>query len=274
MTGGVAAEVEVVDPGLSTSIQDRGRPGLAHLGVTSSGFVDPGLASLVNRLVGNDDDAAVLETVGNLTLRASTPVLVADSRTRSPVILRPGQVHVVPPDDGSGRVWHYVAIRGGISVPGVLGSRSRDTLAGIGPPILMAGARLPIGPNPRRPVAVDVAPLPELPATARVTAGPRTEWFAPGWERSFTAADWTVVASSRIGVRLAASRPPERVRDGELASEGLVRGAIQVPPDGDPIMMLADHPTTGGYPVIAVVDPADVPIVAQHPPGRPFRFRL
>jgi allophanate hydrolase subunit 2 len=170
-------------------------------------------------------------------------------------------------------LWHYLAIRGGIQVDQVLGSSSRDTLSRLGPPACQRGDRLEIGSEPSLPVVADVAPLPGVTDVIRVTPGPRADWFPDEWPRLLAAASWTVTTSSRVGVRLHGAQLGRTVSD-ELPSEGLVRGALQVPPDGDPVMMLADHPTTGGYPVIAVVHPDDVAVVAQHAAGTSVRLRL
>lgn len=261
----------VVGAGLASTVQDRGRPGHAHLGVPLAGAVDPALAALVNRLVGNPDDAAVIETCGGLTVEAFGAALVATTTEGAARSIAPGgRVHVPA---GHGRLWHYVAVRGGVVAETVLGSRSTDTLSGLGPPPLADGDRLDIGDDPGTPVdGAAHAPLRPLATTARITPGPRADWFTPGALDLLTRSEWTLATSSRVGVRLT-GRAIERVRAGELASEGLVRGAIQVPPDGQPVMMLADHPTTGGYPVLAVVHPEDVAVVAQRSAGDRVRFR-
>lgn len=261
----------VVEPGVATTVQDAGRPGHAHLGVPASGAVDPGLAALVNRLVGNRPGAAVLETTGGLVLQTRQPVLIASSVEGTARSVQSGSTVVVPA--GHGRVWHYLAVRGGVAVEPVLGSRSTDTLSGLGPAAPRAGDMLPVGPDPGGVVDPGHAPLRPLPPIVRLLPGPRADWFEPASLVRLAEAAWTVTAASRVGVRLtgvALQRSVER----ELPSEGLVRGAIQVPPDGDPVMMLADHPTTGGYPVIAVVHPDDVAVVAQTSAGQPVRFRL
>lgn len=253
----------IVAPGIATTIQDPGRPGYAHLGISPAGSVDPALAGLLNRLVGNPTTAAVLETVGDLVVEAGSLVTVATSRHAAPHVLRPGdRVRI---GVGGGRHWHYLAVRGGIVTPPVLGSRSHDTLSGLGAEPVGAGRVLPVGDEPADPVA-DFVPLPPVADDARIGAGPRLDWFAADTLAQFAAAPWRVTASSRVGVRLHGVALHRRVHE-ELPSEGLVRGAIQVPPDGDPIMLLADHPTTGGYPVVAVVHPDDVATVAQHGEG-------
>ena len=260
----------VVEPGIATTVQDHGRHGLAHLGIPPAGAVDPSLVALLNRLVGNPAGAAVLETVGNLVLEAGADVTVSTSRHAAPMALRPGQRVTVAA--GGGRQWHYLAVRGGIVTRPVLGSRSHDTLSGLGATSVLAGVGLPIGAEPDDPIA-DIAPIAPVDDVARIGPGPRADWFEGEPLRALTASPLTVVASSRVGVRLRA-HGLVRVRTDELPSEGLVRGAIQVPPDGDPIMMLADHPTTGGYPVVAVVHPDDVATIAQHPEGTAVRLKL
>jgi allophanate hydrolase subunit 2 len=248
--------IEVVAPGLLTTVQDRGRPGHAAIGVPHGGAVDLALAAHCNRLVGNDDGAAVLETVGGLRLRAVTAVVIATDLEPVARSLRPGE-------------WHYVAVRGGIDVTPVLGSRSTDTLSGLGPPSPEAGDRLAVGPEPaRRPIG-ETWPPPDVPDIALITPGPRADWFAR--VDDLVVRRWTVTDVSRVGVRLGGGGL-ERVVEVELPSEGLVRGAIQVPPDGHPIVMLADHPTTGGYPVAAVVEPECLAAVSQRPVGSSVRF--
>jgi len=263
------ASIEVLDAGIATTLQDRGRPGLAHLGIPPAGAVDPRLAALTNRLVGNPVEAALIETCGNFVMRVSAAVLIATSSELAPLSLASGDRHrtAVDPD----RLWQYVAVRGGIDAVEVLGSRSTDTLSGLGPAVLTAGDVLAVGPEPRTQVAVDQAPRSDAANVARVGPGPRVDWFEPACFERLVAGAWIVSDSSRIGVRLRGVTLPRRVTT-DLPSEGLVRGAIQVPPDSDPVMMLADHPTTGGYPVIAVVHPDDVTTVAQTPPGGSVRF--
>lgn len=261
--------IEVVDAGLLTTVQDRGRSGYSDVGVSPSGAVDRRLAAHVNRLVGNPPDAAVLETIGGLTLRAGSAVLVASDTEPVARSLHAGATIRVAP---GGRQWHYVAVRGGIDVVAVLGSRSTDTLSGLGPPPVRNGDRLPVGAEPSDPPIGEMWPLRPVDGRITLTSGPRRDWFTDEAWDILTRADWTVSDASRVGVRL--SGPVlERRHRGELPSEGLVRGAMQVPPDGNPIMMLADHPTTGGYPVIAVVDPDSVASLAQRPVGTITRFR-
>ncbi|MEV5387911.1 biotin-dependent carboxyltransferase family protein [Streptomyces sp. NPDC052721] len=276
----------VVRAGALTTVQDRGRPGYAHLGVPRSGALDPIAAALVNRLVGNPPDAAVLETTLNgCALRPRSTVTVAVGGAPCPVAVggRPaacGAPVVVPAGEllevgaATAGVRSYVAVAGGVAVEPVLGSRATDLLSGLGPAPLTDGTVLPLGAPAGPPARVDGAPQPRPPAelVLRVTLGPRDDWFTARAVRDLTTRAYRVsAASNRIGLR---TEGPglERARPGELPSEGMVLGAVQVPPDGRPVVFLADHPTTGGYPVIAVVRTADLPAAAQALPGTPVRF--
>lgn len=276
----------VVRAGALTTVQDRGRPGHAHLGVPRSGALDGPAAALVNRLVGNPPEAAVLETTLNgCAVRPRSAITVAVGGAPCPVTVdgRPvawGAPVRVPAgallDVGTALsgVRGYVAFAGGVAVEPVLGSRSTDLLSGLGPAPLVDGTVLPLGAPIGRHACVDVAPQPRPPAelVLRVTPGPREDWFAPEAVREFTARAYRVSsASNRIGLRTEGPAL-KRAVTGELPSEGMVLGAVQVPPDGRPVVFLADHPTTGGYPVIAVVRPADLPAAAQAVPGTPVRF--
>jgi biotin-dependent carboxylase-like uncharacterized protein len=167
---------------------------------------------------------------------------------------------------------YYVAVRGGFDVQPVLGSRSFDSLAGLGPR-LQSGDRVVIGEDPQTPLATDLGFRRPLTTTITVSDGPRHDWFTDESWIAFTTQPFVVSPSgNRVGARLTGTALQRReIR--ELLSEGLVEGAIQVPPDGQPIVMLADHPVTGGYPVIAVVVPDDLPSVVQARPGTALRFR-
>ncbi|MFE0254529.1 biotin-dependent carboxyltransferase family protein [Streptomyces sp. NPDC059010] len=276
----------VVRAGALTTVQDLGRPGHAHLGVPRSGALDGPTATLVNRLVGNAPEAAVLETTLNgcaVRPRSTVTVAVGGAPCRvtvdgrpvawgAPVRIEAGSLL----DVGAAvrGVRSYVAVSGGIAVEPVLGSRSTDLLSGLGPPPLTDGAVLPLGPPTPLHARVDVAPQPAPPAelVLRVTLGPREDWFTPEAVRVLVSRSYRVSpASNRIGLRTDGPAL-ERELTRELPSEGMVLGAVQVPPDGRPVVFLADHPTTGGYPVIAVVRPADLPAAAQAVPGTPVRF--
>jgi biotin-dependent carboxylase-like uncharacterized protein len=282
--------LEVLAPGPLSTVQDLGRPGWAALGVGRSGAADRGSLRLANRLVGNPEDAAAVEvTFGGLAVRASADLVVAVTGAPAPlrvgghprathaaVLLAAGQEAVLEAPPAGLR--SYLAVRGGLAVEPVLGSRSTDVLAGLGPPPLRAGDRLPVGPPPAAPVpVVDVAAV-VMPGgddvVLRAVPGPRADWFAGAALDVLGATRWVASADSdRVGVRLDGGRL-ERSRTGELPSEGMVAGALQVPPSGQPVLLLADAPTTGGYPVVAVVLAADVDRAAQLRPGQGVRVRL
>jgi len=280
--------IEVLDPGPLGTVQDLGRPGHASLGVGGSGAADRGSLRLANRLVGNPERAAGLElTYGGLRARFGRTVTIALTGAPCPVsvggrgmamngpISAPaGQELVVGrPTEG---LRTYLAVRGGIGVPTVLGSRSTDLLSLIGPPALRPGSLLPIGDEAVGWPNVDVAPCAGLAgeATVRIIPGPRDDWFRPEAMVLLCSHAYQVTAdSNRIGARLDGPALP-RANDAQLPPEGMVRGALQVPPDGRPILFLADHPVTGGYPVIAVVRDRDLDRTAQLRPGDSIRFRL
>lgn len=279
--------IEVIATGALALVQDLGRPGLAASGVGRSGAADRAALRLANRLVANPEDAAGIEVVfGGLAVRARTLHTVALTGAPAPaavdgtpvghhsvVLLRPGQVlRLGPPPTG---LRTYLAVRGGIAVEPVLGSRSTDVLAGLGPPAVAPGHVLPVGPQPPTFPLVDVAPVAVPPGgtvVLRAIAGPRADRLAD--PAALTRTTWTASSrSDRVGMRLDGARL-ERAGTGELPSEGMVRGAIQVPPGGEPVLFLADHPVTGGYPVAAVVLDADVDRAAQVRPGQSVRFVL
>jgi biotin-dependent carboxylase-like uncharacterized protein len=277
---------EVLDAGALVTVQDRGRHGWAHLGVPRAGWLDPAAATLANRLVGNREEAAVLEVAGGgvrlrqvgsgrwvaATGAACTVAVDGVARDHARATWVPGgsELHLGP---ALGGVRTWLAVAGGLDVEPVLGSRSTDTLAWVGPPRVQAGTHLPLGAPHGPPVAVDV-PAPVRDGALRVVPGPRADWFDDEALRRLCAEPWTVTAAAdRVGLRL--DGPPlVRRRTDELPSEGVVLGAVQVPPDGSPVVFLADHPTTGGYPVLAVVVRADVGRCAQLAPGDEVRFTL
>jgi biotin-dependent carboxylase-like uncharacterized protein len=277
----------VLAAGPLSTVQDLGRPGWAGIGVTRSGAADAASSALANRLVGNDPAAAVLEvTAGGLRFRAERAVLVAVTGAPAPVTVggRPAPFDA-PLPLGAGAelalglppvgLRSYVAVRGGVDVPPVLGSRSTDTLSGLGPPRLSAGMAIPVGTLAADEPFVDVAPVrpPSSAPVLRVLPGPRRDWLEPAAWTALTGQVWTVSPDSdRVGLRLDGPALA-RARTDELPSEGLVPGALQVPPDGAPVLFLADHPVTGGYPVLAVVTTADLPAAAQLRPGDRVSFR-
>ncbi|MFE3740913.1 biotin-dependent carboxyltransferase family protein [Streptomyces sp. NPDC059134] len=292
MTG---RRLEILAPGPLATVQDLGRPGWAHLGVTASGAADTASLARANRLLGNPEDTAALEiTLGGLRARirarradgapavlylaltgAPCPVRVDGGAAgmNAPIAVADGQLlELGPPASG---LRTYLAVRGGLDVPPVLGSRSADLLSGLGPPPLTAGDTLPVAPATGAMPGVDLAPCAAPPRefTLRVVPGPRDDWFDEASRQALYREPWEATSrSNRVGVRLDG---PALVRagDGELPAEGMVRGALQVPPNGRPILFLADHPVTGGYPVIGVVHTDDLPLAGQLPPGATVRFR-
>ncbi|PVG83675.1 allophanate hydrolase [Nocardioides gansuensis] len=275
----------VLDPGALTTVQDRGRRGWAHLGVPRAGALDADAAALANRLVGNEPDAALLETTltgvrvrleeaRTLAVTGAECDVVVGGRScafAEPVSVRAGaEVQIGPARRG---VRSYLAVSGGLAVAPVLGSRSTDTLAWVGPPLPQAGDKLPLGPVAGPPRAADVVVRRPREAVLRLHRGPRADWVtSQAWD-ALDGAAYTVGAdSNRIGLRLE-GRAVERVERGELASEGVVLGAVQLPPSGQPVVFLHDHPVTGGYPVIAVVDPDDLGVCAQLRPGEEVALR-
>lgn len=286
---GAGRVLEVVATGPQATIQDLGRIGLAGLGVGRSGAADPASLRLANRLLGNPEGTAALEvTFGGLEVRARGGmwVVVTGATTPATVDGRPvGHAAVTWLPDGAtlrlgaatAGLRSYVGVRGGIDVEPVLRSRSTDTLAGLGPAVPSPGTLLPVGPAPFAPPLVDVAPV-RTPTTGdvrlRVSPGPRGDWFVPTALDALVGETYEVTAESdRVGMRLFGPRL-ERSREGELKSEGMVPGALQVPPNGQPTLFLADHPVTGGYPVIGVVIAADIGLAAQAQPGQRLRFVL
>jgi biotin-dependent carboxylase-like uncharacterized protein len=277
--------VEVVDAGALTTVQDLGRPGWAHLGVPRSGGLDQPALRLANRLVGNPEAAAALETTATgvvvrvdhastIAVTGARCVVRVDGRAvdwAAAVTAGAGaEISVGPATDG---LRSYVALAGGIAVEPVLGSRSSDLLSGLGPRPLRSGDRLPLGDPGPAPAGTEAVPRPRA-TTLRLALGPRADWFTSAGIAALDGSAYEVTAdSNRIGLRLR-GRPVERARTGELPSEGMVLGAVQVPPNGQPVVFLHDHPTTGGYPVLGVVLDEDLPVCAQARPGDRLRLRV
>jgi biotin-dependent carboxylase-like uncharacterized protein len=283
MTGEPAATLTVVEPGALTTVQDDGRIGLARLGIGRSGACDRTSFHLGNRLVGNEPAAAALEvTYGGLQLRAERDVVLALTGARCPGVphnavlaLSAGStLRLRAPVAG---LRTYVAVRGGVVVPEVLGSRSTDIMADLGPAVLAAGDELPVGPAPSTFPVVDIAPVAEPGGgelVVRVVPGPRDTWLTEdAWAQLLHEGYEVTSESNRVGIRLEGPAL-RRSTDDELPSEGMARGALQVPPSGKPVLFLADHPVTGGYPVAAYVHDVDVDRCAQLCPGERLFFRL
>ncbi|WP_278313602.1 5-oxoprolinase subunit C family protein [Lolliginicoccus levis] len=284
----MTAALEVTATGPLALLQDEGRPGYSAQGVTWSGAADLGAYRAANRLVGNQPGMACIEiTLGGFEARALRTVCCAitgaaagsriNGRAHAAhhlLWLEPGDhLEVEAPESGCRS---YLAARGGFRGARVLGSRSTDTLSGLGPPPLAAGDLLELGDGSASwPAATLLPPLivpPRAgPVHLPVLRGPRDDWFTPEAWAVLCGSMFEVTAeASRAGVRLECPEPLERARENELPSEGMMPGAIQVPPSGQPVVFLRDHPVTGGYPVIGVV--LDVDAVGQLRPGDQVRF--
>jgi biotin-dependent carboxylase-like uncharacterized protein len=274
--------------GAMALLEDRGRAGLAHLGLGHSGAADRTSHDLANRLAGNKPDAACIEaTLGMLEVRVDKPVLMAVTGAALEIRcgLRLQAVNTsfwVPPNTTvrlgrpTAGLRSYLAVRGGLRGANVLGSVSWDTMAKLGTPPLQPGDVLQVADAASEPPATDLAPLAmigsgrlELP----LILGPRDDWFDDTAIARLAHHDFTVTPETdRVGARLQGPELPRR-RSGELPSEGVVLGALQVPTSGRPTLFLADHPVTGGYPVIGCVPQPWVDKASQAAPGQLIRFR-
>ncbi|GAA3526357.1 biotin-dependent carboxyltransferase family protein [Aeromicrobium panaciterrae] len=275
----------VESPGLLSLVQDLGRPGLGHLGVSRSGAFDRTALRQVNALLGNHPGCAAIELLGGgLVLRAERSVNVAVTGGAGSITIDGDPAaygRAVPLQSGQrlavgasrSGLRSYVGVSGGLLIAEELGSRSTDTLAGLGPAALAVGDRLELGPPSPRPDLEDVPPLGRTgDLTLEVAIGPRDDWFTVAAVRLLLESSWHVDTSSdRVGVRLTGPAL-ERSRTDELPSEPCVRGSIQVTAEGRPIVLGPDHPVTGGYPVIAVVLDRHTDQLAQAVPGRTVRF--
>lgn len=290
-----AAGLRVISTDRPALYQDTGRHGYSNQGVSESGAADRAALRAANELLGNQLDCAAVEiTYGGFALQAGEPATCAVTGARVPVHIESEHGHTVEVPAGvafaldagdtltlgapmSG-VRSYLAIRGGFDVEKVLGSASTDTLAKLGPAPLKAGDLLL--PGNKACGSIHPYPLlgPSLPCssdliTIDVVVGPRTDWFSPESVSVFFSQPWTATAeSSRVGVRLQGELALIRARQDELPSEGTCVGSIQVPASGQPVLFLADHPLTGGYPVIAVVATHHLSLAAQIPIGCKIRF--
>jgi len=282
----------IEDPGPLSVLQDLGRPGFCAIGVSRSGAFDRGAHKLANRLVGNAEAAVTIECIlGGLVLRAESAVTIAVTGARGPLVRVDGEHPMevdrhAPLTMGPGEALRigmpvsglrtYLAVRGGIQAPLTLGSAAHDQLAGLGPPPLCAGDVLDVGDSPEHAISVDFVPVPDRPDLLEVIPGPHdqadvTGLLGPDALAVLTAGTYVVQASSdRIGVRLHGPALPRIA--GELPSAPMRPGAIQVPGDGQPIVLGPDAPTTGGFPVIATLTPAALDALGQVRPGDPCRF--
>ena len=296
------AGLRVLSPGLQSLIQDLGRPGHTGLGVGAAGALDRSSLRRANRLVGNSPSAAAVEAVaGGLEVQAVGDQILAVTGAAAeltamrpagdpddadaclkrnialaePFVLRNGEVLTIGPRRRGFR--SYLAVRGGVEAEQVLGSRSTDTLSGLGPAPLAAGIFIHAGEATESRVVSNPEVQPDFPGEGvtvlDVVPGPREDWFDAAAVASFYHQEWEVTPrSNRIGMRLT-GQALARSRQGELASEGTVAGALQVPPEGMPVLFLADHPVSGGYPVIGVVVDHQLDLAGQVPIGGRIRFR-
>jgi biotin-dependent carboxylase-like uncharacterized protein len=279
--------LEILRTGPLALIEDLGRTGLAQMGVGRSGAADRRSHTLANRLVANPDDWATVEvTFGGLAVRVcggdlDIAVTGADTDpvangipfgTNSIQHVKDGQVVSLQTPTAGMR--SYLAVRGGIDVAPVLGSRSYDVMSAIGPQPLRVGDVLPVGKHTDDYPEVDQAPVASIEGRMldlRVVPGPRDDWFADPDALVHTV--WVASdRSDRVGMRLSGTPMRHRWPDRQLPSEGATRGAIQVPPNGQPVILGPDHPVTGGYPVAGVIIDADIDKVAQIRPGQPVRL--
>lgn len=292
MSGGL---IEIVSGGPGWTVQDAGRIGHRHAGIAQAGCLVPPLACAANALAGNPAEAACLEWrgLGAVLQVVCGPVRVAVAGERSAAVSRGGgtlrpmprwcsatlaegdRLHLGVPASGCA----YVALGGGVQVPRVLGSRSthvRTRLGGLEGRMLQPGDRLPCNRRPPGPAGERRAqgpyPLPAGPI--RVRWGPQDDHFTGPVRTQFLATDWWVTPEQdRMGMRLAG--PPLahiRAAAADIVSDGVVPGAVQVPANGLPIVLLADGQTVGGYPKIATVIRADLPRLALALPGSTLRF--
>ncbi len=280
--------IEVVAPGPQLTVQDLGRPHQAAWGIGPGGAADRGSLRLANRLVGNPEHCAAVEMLlGGATLHIQDAATIAVTGAPAPFLVNSvagradGPQHVpagatvrfAVPASG---LYSYLAVRGGVATEPILGSRSTDEQSGLGR-ALRAGDLIPVGSDVAGPPAVDVAPRRrwgDEDVTLVGMFGPRDDWFTDESLRRLTGSVYTVTAdSNRVGVRLTGPALDRRTDD-EMLSEPTLRGAVEVPPDGLPIVFGADHLTTCGYPVVAVLHPGSADRIAQCRPGQAVRFSL
>jgi KipI family sensor histidine kinase inhibitor len=293
-----ALTLKVLSAPMPALFQDLGRFGQTGQGVSSSGALDQCALKAANRLVGNPAGTACLEIIlGGFSFEVSDrtvigvtgapcPISIRDASGRTfaaetylPISLEAGDV--VTLEQAPKGMRSYLAIRGGFHVKPVLGSASTDTLAVVGPDPITAGSVLVINGKALNLASVSLTETPafEHPAsgemiTLDVVMGPRSDWFTEAGIETLSSQLWQVTPqSNRVGIRLSGAVPLERKDKAELPSEGTATGAIQVPHSGQPVLFLADHPLTGGYPVIGAVAEYHLNLAGQIPVNAKIRFR-
>jgi biotin-dependent carboxylase-like uncharacterized protein len=271
--------IRVLAPGFLTTVQDLGRPGFAHLGVSASGAADAFALRAANLLVGNPEGLSALEMTlvgGSFAFERDAVVALAGSDFGAgrplwePFAVRAGETLACGATRRGARC--YLAVRGGIDVPPVMGSASTHLLTGLGGyegRALRKGDVLRVADAAVRPPSRKAAHPPAMPPALRVTPGPQAAWFSDHFYR----AAWQVTEESdRMGLRLRG--PALEPHAGRMLTEGVSLGAVQVPPEGQPIVLFVEHQTTGGYPKIANVVSADLRAVGQLRPRDSVRFEL
>ena len=292
-----AVQFSILAAPLPALFQDLGRFGQTGQGVSTSGALDRGAFKAANRLTGNTENEPCLElTGGGFSFRSQGSAVIAFTgapcaisiRTENgkmlapafytPIALEAGDVLTLSAPSAGAR--SYLSVRGGFAVEKILGSASADTLALVGPEPVRAGGTLAVkqaGKLP--PVSLSEPPAFDFPksgesVTLDLILGPRPDWFTPESLTTLSETSWEVTAqSNRVGLRLAGAGTLERAGSAELPSEGCVNGAVEIPPDGKPLLFLADHPLTGGYPVIGAVAEHHLDLAGQIPVGAKIRFR-
>ncbi|OBY32107.1 5-oxoprolinase/urea amidolyase family protein [Mycolicibacter kumamotonensis] len=279
--------LEVLRTGPLALVEDLGRAGLGHLGVTRSGAADRRSHKLANRLLANPDDRATIEVAfGGFAARvrggdidiavtgADTDPEVSGISFGTNSIQRVHDGQVISLGTPRSGLRTYLAVRGGIEVTPVLGSRSYDVMAAIGPAPLRDGDVLQIGERVGDYPEIDQAPVATIPddvVELRVTPGPRDDWFVD--PDIMVRTNWLVSNhSDRVGMRLVGMPLEYRWPERQLPAEGADRGAIQILPNGFPIILGPDHPVTGAYPVVGVVTEEDIDMLAQVRPGQTVRM--
>jgi antagonist of KipI len=268
----------VQSPGMFTTVQDLGRPGHGVQGVSRAGAADPLALRIGNRLLGNPDNAPALEMTllgGTFQFPDGAQFVLTGGRSASlpnyeGIDAKPGETIRVGPLETGARC--YLCVAGGIDVPLVAGSASTHTLSGLGGQPLKKSDVLPIGkPGTRSEKHSIPAELRNYSKQLRVTRGPQADEFD---EAPFYANEYTVSQdSNRMGLRLEGPAL-ESSQHGQMITEGVPLGAIQIPANGQPIILFVDQQTTGGYPKIANIITADIPSSAQLRTRDVIRFRL
>ena len=290
----MSAALEIVAPGIHTTLQDRGRIGYQDVGVPASGPLDRIAFRLANALVGNAQDAPAVE----MLLQGATFRVLADSVRvatvggTASIELRSGAARRIVGGQSvrltRGDVFRigafgdalcaYLAVERGFDVPRVLGSAStyvRGAIGGLHGRRLMAGDRVPLASDAVRPRAERTlarAAGPALDQPIRVVLGPQDDYFTGAAIETFLASTYTISAQSdRMGYRLEGPALAH-AKGYNIVSDGIVSGSVQVPGSGQPIVLMLDNQTTGGYPKIATVISADIPVLGRRKPGRTIRF--